>query len=192
MAEAHTDEYLARKMSRAELNILSEDERKERIQAQSRIRYQNNKERYKERGFKSYYNNRETILENKKKFYHDNPEIVKEWRDKYQKPHKQTPLGKKTSAIANWKNWYLQETPEEMEMIYILRETQELCSSCGCVLTRTGKYISTDACMDHCHITNRFRQICCKSCNTGDSWRKFWVDGIYGGKLRFPRAPPPQ
>ena len=52
MAEAHTDEYLARKLTRAEYNLLSADEKKERRQARSRIRYQNNKDRYKERELK--------------------------------------------------------------------------------------------------------------------------------------------
>ena len=72
MAEAHTDAYLSRPMTRAEIKLLSSDEKKERIKAQARIKYQNEKDSYKERALKSYYNNRETILKKNKTFYHEN------------------------------------------------------------------------------------------------------------------------
>ena len=162
MAEAHTDEYLARKLSRAEYWKLSEDEWKERNLAQKRI--SNRKKRQ----------NKEYV------------EMEKESNRKY----KQTPEGKKSLTLSNWTNTLgLEETREEMDRIYILRETQEFCSSCGCKLTRDGSKCSSDASMDHCHTTNRFRQICCKSCNNFDNWKKFWVDGIFGG-TKVPRGPP--
>ena len=110
-----------------------------------------------------------------RKYYEENTEYFKE--------HNQSPAGKKSTTLSAWKTSYgLQETPEEMDRIYELRETQECCSSCGCILTRDGDRSSTQACLDHCHITHRFRQICCKNCNNFDNWKKFWVDGIYGGR----------
>ena len=195
MAEA--DEYLARKMSRAELNLLSEDEKRERKMAQIRInsrKYrEGNPEKYKENGRKFREENPEKVKEiNRKssnKYRENNPEKVKEKSKKFRennpeyfKEYSQTPAGQKAITLSSWKNNLgLEEPREEMERIYELRETQELCSSCGCKLTRTGNKCSTDASMDHCHITNRFRQICCKKCNDYDNWKKFWVDGIYGG-----------
>ena len=163
MAETHSDEYLARKMSRAEYWKLSDEEIEERMLAQRRIYsrkyYQENTEKYKERD---------------RKYREENPEYFKEYN--------QTPNIKKYHAILKWTSRGLQETPDEMDRIYELRETQECCSSCGCILTRDGDRSSTQACLDHCHITHRFRQICCKNCNNFDNWKKFWVDGIYGGR----------
>tara|TARA_R110000851_G_scaffold193489_1_gene344257 strand:+ start:53 stop:541 length:489 start_codon:yes stop_codon:yes gene_type:complete len=161
MAEAHTDAYLSRKMTAQEKRELTVDEKRVRTKAQNRI----SEKKYREE-------NRE-----KKKAFH--------------RQYRQTSVGKKKRTILKWVGELcLQETPEEMERIYELRETQELCSSCDVKLTRTGKRISTDACMDHCHTTNRFRQICCRSCNSQDNWTKYWVDGIFGGsKLPRPAAP---
>ena len=189
MADA-SDEYLARKMSRAEYWILSEDERKERLLAQNRIgnsKYrEDNRDKEKARHKKFKEENPEKRKEYDRKYIEKNPEKVKESNRLWQ----QSPAGKKSTTLSAWKTSYgLQETPEEMERIYILSETQELCSSCGVKLTRTGKHISTDAYLDHSHETNRFRQICCKKCNDSDNWKKFWVDGIYGG-TKVPRGPP--
>tara|TARA_R110002072_G_scaffold186409_1_gene343281 strand:- start:53 stop:619 length:567 start_codon:yes stop_codon:yes gene_type:complete len=188
MAEAHTDAYLSRPMTRAEIKLLSSDEKKERIKAQARIKYQNEKDSYKERALKSYYNNRETILKKNKTFYHENIEVMREQMKKYNKKYKQTPHGKKVATLWNWKIYGLIETPEELDRIYELYITQESCSSCDVKLTRDG-VCSTQATMDHCHNTNRFRQVCCRACNIMDNWNKHWVDGVFGGS-KLPRPPP--
>ena len=190
MAEAHTDEYLARTMTAQEKRELSDDEKRERKLAKQRI----SNRKYKDENPEKYT---EKNKESGKKYREQNPEKVKQYREENKEKIKELQLrwdrssaGKKSNNISNWKNNYgLQETPEEMDRIYELRETQELCSSCDVKLTRTGKRISTDACLDHSHETNRFRQICCKKCNDHDSWKKYWIDGIYGG-TKVPLAAP--
>ena len=162
MAELY-DDWLARPMSRAEYWTLSDEEIEERKLAQNRI-----------------YSRKWTVErpEYSKKYIENNPEKRKETSKKYS----QTPAGQKSNTLSTWKNQLgLQETPEEMDRIYELRQTQEFCSSCDVKLTRDGDRSSTDASMDHSHETNRFRQICCKKCNSGDRWRIYWIDGIYGG-----------
>jgi hypothetical protein len=219
MAEAPTDEYLARKMTRTELNELSDDEKRDRTKAKNRINGQ--KFRDKNPGNKIEYNrkwrenNPEKDKESKRKYIENNPEKIKESGNKYreenrekekerhkkyreenpekvkasQKKWSQTPIGKKSVELTTWKHRDIVETPEELERIYELRETQERCSSCDVKLTRDG-VCSTQATMDHSHITNRFRQICCHSCNNVDSWKKYWVEGIFGG-TKVPRGPDP-
>tara|TARA_R110000796_G_scaffold99514_2_gene207640 strand:+ start:237 stop:854 length:618 start_codon:yes stop_codon:yes gene_type:complete len=204
MAELY-DDWVVRPLTRAEFKLLSDEEIEERKLAQHRIhsrKYrEENREKEKEYGRKYREENREKEKERHRTYKEENPEKEKERSRKYYQENTekvnernrlwlQTPAGQKSNTLSSWKNTYgLQEPPEEMERIYILRETQQFCSSCDVKLTRTGKCISTDASMDHCHITNRFRQICCRSCNNGDRWRIYWIDGIYGG-TKVPRGPP--
>ena len=183
MAELY-DDWLARPMSRVEYNELSDEERKERNLAQKRIYVENNSEKVKERSRKYREENSDKEKTRHKKYREENPEKNKEINRNYQ----QSPAGKKQSTLSNWRRRGLQETPEEMDRLYELRQTQELCSSCDVKLTRTGKYNSTYVTMDHCHFTKRFRQICCKNCNHFDSWKKYWVGGIFGG-TKVPRRP---
>ena len=188
MANAHSDEYLTRKLTRTEYNLLSADEKRERLKVQKRIGNikfrKENPEYKKERGkkyreehkeqLKQYRDaNKEKIKERSKQYSKENPEKIKEYR--------QSPAGKKSHTISCWKNRGLDETEEEMERLYELYLTQKLCSSCECVLTRNGDRSSTEACLDHNHTTNRFRQICCRACNSFDRWKNSWVEGIYGG-----------
>jgi hypothetical protein len=200
MAEAHSDAYLSRKMTRAEVKELSEDEKRERTLAKKRIstkKYrEQNSEKEKERNKKRYAKYPEKFKENTRKWRETNKEKVKGYKKKYreenpekEKEYNQSPAGKKSNTLSNWKSRGLDETEEEMERLYELWLTQELCSSCECILTRTGNNCSTDACLDHSHVTNRFRQICCRACNHYDNWKKYWVDGIFGGS-KLPRPPP--
>ena len=145
------NDWLVSKMTRSELNELSEEERKERLRLQKK---------------KSRENNKETISEANKKYRENHPE--------YSKEYYQSPTGKKCYTLSSWKFMGLQETKEDLEWIYELYLTQELCYSCDCILTRNGDNSQDQACMDHDHITNKFRQICCRSCNSNDSWMKYW------------------
>ena len=204
MAEAHSDAYLVRKLTAQEKRELTDDDKKARRLAQARIsskKYrEENPEKVKERERKwreanpekkkaSKKKYRENNLEKEKarykKYREENPEKVKERERNY----RQSPAGKKVNTISKWKQRDLQESPEELDRIYELYLTQELCSSCNCILTRTGTKCSTDACLDHSHTTNRFRQICCRACNSFDNWNKYWVDGVFGGS-KLPRPPP--
>ena len=153
MAEASVEDWLSGPMTRAELKELSPDEKKERNRLKNRITSSIN-----------YHYNREEKLAKNKKYQEEHKEEMAEYR--------QTPACKK--SISNWKRCGLEESPEDLEWIYHLWLTQELCYSCDIKLTRDGVCCATQACMDHCRITNRFRQIACRSCNTMDRWMKYW------------------
>ena len=138
------EDWLSSEMTRSEFNELSTEDKKERKRLQN-IKYHK----------KHYYANKEKVLEKAKEY-------------------NQTPNGKKTQTLSDWKRRGLQESPEDLDRIYELWQTQELCNACDCVLTRDGDNSSTDASMDHDHITNRFRHIICRSCNTNDNWKKYF------------------
>ena len=194
---------LSRKMTLDEYKQLSDEDKKERKRLQNRKYreenkekdkeknkerhrkyYQENKEKDKERKRKYYEENREEILSKKKKYgeehreelnersrkyREDNPEYFKE----YDRLYKQSPAGKKVNTISQWKTRGLDETDEELDIIYELYLHQELCYSCDVKLTRDG-VCSTQAVLDHDHTTKKFRQICCRACNNNDSWMKYW------------------
>ena len=175
---------LAGVMTHAEFNILSTEQKKERRRLQ-RIKYrENNREKINEINRKYRENNREKINEGKRRYYKEHKEEENERCRKYREEHKeqiaetykkyrQTANGKKMETLLKWKYRGLQESKEDLEWIYDLYLNQELCYSCDVKLTRNG-ICSTEACMDHDHTTNRFRQICCRSCNSQDSWMKYW------------------
>jgi len=150
------DDYLARKMSRAEALLLTPEEKRERLKAKKRIERIRNKETYKK-----YYQEYDQTPERKKK--------LAESKKKYN----QTPAGKKARTISSWVCSGIKETKEDLDRIYNLWLTQELCNACDCILTRDGR-ASTQASMDHCHISHRFRHIICSACNTYDNWKKYF------------------
>ena len=179
------NDWLVSKMTRAELNDLSDDERKERLRLQQCIKNKKYRENHPEKiketqrqyreenpdySKKHREENREKYNETSKKYRENHPEKVKERKRKYNK----TPNGKKVNTLMSWKLHGLEETKEDLEWIYELYLTQELCYSCDCILTRNGDNSKDQACMDHDHNTNKFRQICCRSCNTKDRWMQYW------------------
>ena len=179
------NDWLVSKMTRAELNDLSDVDKKERKRLQQKNyakKYrENNPEKYKEiqrqyREENPDYNrkyreeNTEKEKERSRKYRENHPEKEKERKRKYN----QTPNGKKSNKLADWKHSGLHETKEELDIIYDLYLHQELCYSCDCILTRNGDNSQDQACMDHDHTTRKFRQICCRSCNTQDRWMKYW------------------
>ena len=165
---------LARKMSRAEVRELSDDEKKERKRLQMSIngkKYrEENKEKVKEKSKEYREENKEKEKERHRKYREENSEYNK----KYNKKYKQTPAGKKVNRLSSWKCSGLQETKEDLDRIYELFLNQELCNACDCVLTRDGDRSSTDASMDHDHDTHRFRHIICRACNTKDNWKQYF------------------
>tara|TARA_R110002153_G_C13159633_1_gene482917 strand:- start:425 stop:808 length:384 start_codon:yes stop_codon:yes gene_type:complete len=102
---------------------------------------------------------------NNKKYREENKEKIKEYDH--------TPSCKKSRALSNWKRRGLQESPENLDRIYNMWLTQELCNACDCILTRDGR-TGTRAEMDHNHSTHRFRHIICHACNTHDSWMQYF------------------
>tara|TARA_R110000803_G_scaffold158240_1_gene222552 strand:+ start:160 stop:627 length:468 start_codon:yes stop_codon:yes gene_type:complete len=154
MAELYED-WVVRPMTRVEMKELSPEEKKERK------RLQNVKavRKYKERN-----------PENDRKYREENVEKEKERHRKYS----QSPSGKKSNTISQWKQNGLQESKEDLDRIYDLWLHQEFCNACDVKLTRNGDRCSTDACMDHDHDTHRFRHVICRSCNTRDRWKEYF------------------
>ena len=188
MAELYED-WVVRPLTRAEMKELSPEEKKER----RRLQMRNNSK-------KNYQENREEIIEKKKEYYEEHKEEKAEYSRNYREEHteelaeynrkyyeenvekekerhrqyKQTPTGKKVNTISNWKSRGLQESKEDLDRIYDLWLHQELCNACDVKLTRNGDRCSTDATMDHDHITHRFRHVICRSCNTHDKWKEYF------------------
>jgi flagellar biosynthesis GTPase FlhF len=161
--------------------------REERLAKQKKY-YENNKERKRLQDKQYYQKNREELLAKQKKYQEehkeekkiydrkykqDNKERDREKYSEYRRQYEQTPVGKKIRMLSKWKNRGLDETDEELDIIYELYIQQEFCYSCDVKLTRDG-VCPTQACLDHDHTTNKFRQICCRSCNTMDGWMKYW------------------
>ena len=120
--------------------------------------YQKYKEYYKEY-FKEYHkNNKEHINEQKKEYYKNNQEHKKE----YQKEYNQTDAGKKTRIISNWKRRGL--IHDDYEALYEKYINTWECENCAIELV-TGHTAPNRRCLDHCHITGKFRNILCHCCN---------------------------
>ena len=169
MAEA-SEEYLARKMTRSDLNELTVEERTERRRLQNcinRKKYrENHPKKVAEQNKKYKDEHKEQSSETNKKYYEANKEKIAEYR--------QSPNGKKVHTLSSWKSRGLQESKEDLDRIYELYLHQELCNACDCILTRDGDRSSTDASMDHDHDTHRFRHIICNSCNNHDRWKQYF------------------
>jgi hypothetical protein len=147
--------------------VLTEAQKKQRQREASKKYYENNKDKQKEACKNWREDNKEYISETNRKWRKNNEEKIKDYR--------QTANGKKRLTIGNWKRNGLIETEEFLDEIYELWLTQELCNVCGIELTRTGNSSATDANMDHCHKTHKFRHIICGYCNRKDNWKKYFI-----------------
>ena len=86
------------------------------------------------------------------------------WTKEQRREYNQTPNGKKTQAIGNWKYIGLvTSSKEEMEEIYARYLASERCEKKGCEYTKNNKKH-----MDHDHKTGAFRNILCHACNSND------------------------
>ena len=120
--------------------------------------YQKHKEYYKEYREK----NKEHRKEYNKEWYKNNQEHKKEYKKEYNKQYLQTATAKKSGTISRWKQLGLIcDNYEELYKHYI--NTFE-CDNCGVELV-SGLYGNNKRCMDHCHITGKFRNILCNMCN---------------------------
>ena len=165
-------------MSRSEVMALTVEQKKLRKKylkkISNKIYQQNNKEKLAEH-LKTYrQNNKEKIAENMKTYGKKYRQNNKEKQAEYQKIYQQTDIGKKVKTLSQWKRIGLIASKEDLDRIYNLWLTQELCNACDIPLTRTGKSSSTDSTMDHSHNTGRFRHILCRGCNSNDNWEKYF------------------
>ena len=78
-------------------------------------------------------------------------------RKEYDKKYQQSEKGKKSHTINNWK---FNGLIGDYDAIY-----DRYIASTHCELCKQPYKNSKDKCMDHCHITGEFRNICCNSCN---------------------------
>ena len=174
MAELY-DDWLSGPMTRAEALELSPDDKEERKRLRRKIfdkqSYERNKIDIKKKKLVYYQENKDEILKKQKKYSEEH----KEERQIYLHEYNQTAQAKKIKTLHSWTYALdLQESSEDLDRIYELRETQELCNACDVKLTRNGDRCNTDATMDHDHNTHRFRHIICRSCNTMDTWKKYF------------------
>ena len=76
--------------------------------------------------------------------------------------YRQSPKGKKTHTITNWKTKGVIGDYDKLYDIYL--NTNE-CNVCKKDLSTTKK------CLDHDHETGEFRYVLCNACNSCDSWK---------------------
>ena len=105
------------------------------------------------------FENRDKKKENKKKYYQKNKEKIKENTKKYKK----TPAGYKSHKIAQWKRYGV--IHNDFEKLFELYVNTTNCENCKVILTIDRNNTSTTKCLDHCHLTGKFRNILCIACN---------------------------
>jgi len=155
--------------------------------------YQRNKEKIKEKNKKYYERNQEKITqqqaEYKKEYWKKNKEKItqqhaeyrknnkdkikqqvqdyrernKEKRKIYKQEHYQTPTGKKSFRITNWKQRGV--ISNDFNELYEKYLSQTNCEECNVELTYDLKRMGTTKCLDHNHETGEFRNILCHCCN---------------------------
>ena len=127
---------------------------KEKISQKQKEYREKNREKLKESDKQKYLKNKEKILQR-------NKEYKKEWRE--------TPQGKKSHRITNWKQYGI--LCFDFDLLYDLFLKTTHCEYCDCELT-TDRYIKpTTRCLDHDHsITDKFniRGVLCNLCNKKD------------------------
>ena len=147
--------------------VLSEEERRQRRNEYMKEYRENNKEKIKE----YLENNKEKIKEQRKECYEKNKEYHKVYQEnnkkkikEYQKAYNQSDAGKKSMRITKWRKREVE--CEDFESLYEFYINCKECEECGIELTEDKRITATTRCLDHCHKTNKFRNVLCHSCNT--------------------------
>ena len=86
----------------------------------------------------------------------------KEVEQKYKQEYKETEAGKKTMRIRNWKQ--MKVNCDDWDALYEYYFNCWECENCGVELIE-GRYGNNKRCLDHCHITGKFRNVLCHYCN---------------------------
>jgi len=103
--------------------------------------------------------NKKKILEKGKKYREKNKDKIADKMKEYD----QTPAGKKTKAISNWKRIGL--ICEDYDSLYCHYLNSENCEECNVRFGEKGDGTGTFRCMDHDHDTGLFRNFLCHQCN---------------------------
>ena len=106
-----------------------------------------------------YLKNREKKLEYAKEYREKNKEKLNERKKEYN----QTPTGKKSCRISQWKKRGVM--CDDWDALYQKYLTTHLCELCDCPLTEDTIATSTTRCLDHCHDSGLFRNVLCWNCN---------------------------
>ena len=109
-------------------------------------------------------------MSDKKAKYKENYEKRKEYHRQYREKNKekrkeyyQTPAGKKSRRISDWKRYNIKH--DNYDELYERYLNTEFCELCNIKLTEDKVKTKTTRCLDHCHETGEFRNIVCHSCN---------------------------
>lgn len=133
----------------------------EKAKQNKREYYIKNKERIDQKRREYREANKERIAQQKKEYHKRNKEVIAQKKKEYHKRNKEKV--NKSSRICAWKANGFNHTEEEIEEIHERYMNTTHCDCCNIELTigkgKTGK------CMDHCHKTNKFRNILCTECN---------------------------
>ena len=144
----------------------TEEQKRERRKEASRKYMESNREKMKEyhKNYNKNYRkaNREKLREYEKNWKENNREKVREYDRKYKEnnPEKVHKSGK----ISLWKHHGLID--EDYESLYNKYMNTDYCERCNCKLTGNKPQTSTSRCMDHDHITGKFRNVLCLCCNS--------------------------
>jgi len=138
------------KEEREEYQKKYREKNKESIQKKKKekdkIYYQENKERIAIRHKKRYQDNKKMRTEYQIKYREENPEKTHETETKY-----------------NWKRKGLH--CEDIDSLYCHYTNAKNCDECDIEFGEKGDGTGTFKCMDHSHITGKFRNFLCNSCN---------------------------
>ena len=141
---------------------------RERNREKERLRVkkyrEENKEKERLRGKKYREENLEKEKLRNKKYRENNLEKLKARDKKYRENNLE--IYHKGHTIYKWKSrGLIVDDDDEYESIYYLVMSTDECELCGCILTNGKPITATSRCMDHCHLTGKFRNVLCYSCN---------------------------